>query len=362
VFQHARRLFEMARDVLSAPTEQVEPTRVVQPAGETPHGRVSQWLAEGDYLAVAKVLEHDPGSIAHQARMFDVLLAVVRGMGPDLTASQLTAVQRELSHDGLLVSPAEEITLRLAVAESDVVRRLRADATVPKAFTDLVNAAREPAAGPTVLAMNRLVQVLSAPALREVIAYVRMHHSGAWSVVERRMLWLREFGPAAQIEETKAARIFVAYVDSKPPTAWPLVVLCALIGFGSFLAANVLLIQIVGESMAQTEDMEQLAFALGGIGFCLAAAFAYTVHQERKKAARGHRTTRILAVARRFGLFPSEAVETIVNGMKPQTAAVQFYTMVDSLIEIEADPNALFACWSDTLAARFEAPSSESSA
>lgn len=358
VFQHARRLFERARDGQSAA---VEPVQVVHADGEAPNPRVRQWLADGDYAALAHVLEHDPGSIPQQARMQDVLLDVVRGMGPDLTASQLLAVERELAHDRLMVTPDEEITLRLAVAQSEVVRRLRKDDAVPESFVDLVNAARAPDAAGTVSAMNRLVNEVPMPALRQVLTYVRIHHSGALSVIERRMLLLRERETPKPVDDLKAAELYAAYVDANTPS--PALLLAGAVGFGValFMATNIVLIALMGEARAMAEDMRDIPMALGGIGICLGGAVAYSIQLDRKKTSRAFRTGRILAIARRFGLFPAEVVDMIVKGMRPSTAASQTYTKVDVLVALEADPTCLFECWSDVLAARFAAPPTESS-
>jgi hypothetical protein len=364
VFQHARWLFERARDAddgTAASPDTVELPGTELAGVQTPQWRVQQWLVDQDYASLLSVLEHDPGAIPQQARMLHVLVAVVRGIGPDLTDAQMTAVRRELAHEGLALSPAEELTVRLAIAESNVVRRMRQDASVPQRFTDLVDAARNPDVSGIISAMNRLLEELSLPALRQVVAHVDVHHPGAWSVVERRMLWIRELGQAVEMDDQKASQLLAAYVGLKPPKPW--LMFAGAFGFGVVVitAAKIVLSAVLGEVQGSTEDMEQVAAGLGGFAALSVGAIGYYFHLGRQRAFQRVRVGRILTVARGLGLLPSEAVEVIVRGLKSAVVARERYSMNDALIVFEADPNLLFECWGDTLAARFVAPPMESS-
>ncbi len=361
VFQHARQLFERARDVGEAtdvpiPSEQpvsrpapVESVDVVEAVVRPAPVGVAQWLAAKDHAALARLVEFDPGSITGKAPMRDVLLAVVLGAGPDLTEGQRAAVERELDHQLLELSPDDEARIRNGLADGEFVREMRLDDAVPPALMALVHACGVLSVPDFVEAMNDITATAGSDDYEALLTRLR-DSPPAWAVIRRAVATLAQRSRhLPEPVQVPPALLDTFTKRTGLPEGLFMAFLLTALTVGSLVGLFVIRL-VFGRFPGGDEDPLLYVVIMPGslaVGASLVGGYLVDLMMKRQATTRQEQGVRDLSAA--FNLFPSEVCGAI---WEATDALAQGPLLQRALHTMELDPRLLFDLWSPELAAR----------
>jgi hypothetical protein len=281
--------------------------------------------------------------------MCDVLSTVVRGLGPDLTASQVRAVERELDHQLLDLSPADEGRIRAGLVDAERVRRMRLDDDIPSSLTALVEACRVPSEKSFVSAMNRVIEEVSMDDLQVALSTLQARYPSVWTAVRTAVAIFSEQSRRTEPVPVPTALVEAFNTRSGLPDAH----------FMGFLLSSLVVTTVIGMlgvwlvfgrvPLQEDDPLTAVFVAPGSVAVGVSLVGGYLVDLVMKRRAAAAEVDGFRALAAEFSLFPSEICRAIWDATDGE---LQGPELERRLHGFELQPRWLFELWSEGLATR----------